>query len=113
MRIAIDKLITGNNWFPAEFISEISDTETKIGITKIESQLATLTSQQFRVLGMISQGMLNKQIAFDLKISEATVKVHITAILKKLNVQNRTQAVIAIKELEVNPLLTTNVETDE
>ncbi|MDP0562270.1 MAG: response regulator transcription factor [Candidatus Endonucleobacter sp. (ex Gigantidas childressi)] len=113
MSIAIDKLLTGKTWFPAEFVSAVTNTDTKSGITKIESRLATLTSQQFRVLGMISQGMLNKQIAFDLEISEATVKAHVTAIFKKLDVRNRTQAVIAIKELEINYSSPDSDEVDE
>lgn len=65
-------------------------------------RLAQLTPQQTRVLIMLTQGMLNKQIAIDLAISEATVKAHITAILRKLGVYTRTQAVIAATSLEID-----------
>jgi len=50
---------------------------------------------------MMSEGLLNKQIAYDLEVSEATIKAHVTAIFKKLGVRNRTQAVIVMKELEL------------
>ena len=58
-------------------------------------RLATLTPQQVRVLMMLSDGLMNKQIAYELSISEATVKAHVSAILQKLDVDSRTQAVIA------------------
>ena len=65
----------------------------------IAAEITSLTPTQLRVLLGVMQGLLNKQIAFDLKISEATVKAHMTAILKKLDVQNRTQAVLAARAL--------------
>jgi DNA-binding NarL/FixJ family response regulator len=61
---------------------------------KIAQRLAQLTPQQFRVLGMVCGGRLNKQIAHDLQITEATVKAHMTLILRKLGAANRTQAVL-------------------
>ena len=68
----------------------------------MDTRLASLTPQQFRVLGMISEGLLNKQIAYDLGVSEATIKAHVTAIFRKLGVRSRTQAVIAINALEID-----------
>jgi DNA-binding NarL/FixJ family response regulator len=65
--------------------------------------IASLTPQQFRVLNMLNEGLLNKQIAYELSVSEATIKAHVTAILRKLGVHSRTQAVIAAKKLEVDP----------
>ena len=65
------------------------------------SRLASLTPQQVRVLMMLSSGLLNKQIAYELGVSEATVKAHVSAILQKLNVESRTQAVIAAAKIEV------------
>jgi DNA-binding NarL/FixJ family response regulator len=65
----------------------------------VASQIASLTPTQLKVLLGVMQGRLNKQIAFDLGLSEATIKAHMTAILKKLDVQNRTQAVLAAKVL--------------
>ena len=64
-------------------------------------RMTQLTPQQFKVLMMMSQGLLNKQIAFELNVSEATVKAHVTAIMQKLGVNNRTQAVLAANQLSV------------
>jgi DNA-binding NarL/FixJ family response regulator len=62
--------------------------------------LASLTPQQFRVLTMVCEGLLNKQIAYELKVSEATIKAHVTAIFRKLNVRTRTQAALLLQQLE-------------
>jgi DNA-binding NarL/FixJ family response regulator len=64
------------------------------------SRMATLTPQQMRVLMMLSEGLLNKQIAFQLNVSEATVKADVSAILQELGVESRTQAVIAAAKIE-------------
>ena len=69
---------------------------------RIAHRVADLTPQQFRVLGMLCVGLLNKQIAYDLDVSEATVKAHVTAILRKLGVTTRTQAVLAAGRLAVD-----------
>jgi len=66
-------------------------------------RMALLTPQQFRVFGMLCSGRLNKQIAYDLDIMEATVKAHMTAILRKLGAANRTQAVLLAGRLAVDP----------
>ena len=60
-----------------------------------------MKTQQFRVLTMMAEGMLNKQIAYDLEVSEATIKAHVTAIFRKLGVRTRTQAVIAVQSLDM------------
>jgi len=65
------------------------------------ARLASLTPQQVRVLMMLSEGLLNKQIAYELGVSEATVKAHVSAILQKLRVESRTQAVIAAAKIEL------------
>ena len=75
------------------------DAPTDEEIDPVAAQIASLTPTQLKVLLGVMQGRLNKQIAYDLGISEATVKAHMTAILKKLDVQNRTQAVLAAKAL--------------
>ncbi len=69
---------------------------------RVARRVAELTPQQFRVLGMLCSGMLNKQIAYELDVSEATVKAHVTAILRKLGVATRTQAVLAAGRLAVD-----------
>lgn len=63
-------------------------------------RLARLTPQQLRVLQMLRQGLLNKQIAFELQVGETTVKAHVSEILRKLNVYSRTQAVIEVSKLD-------------
>ncbi|PJE80409.1 Transcriptional regulatory protein DegU [invertebrate metagenome] len=99
IRKAIEQIQSGNVWVPYDInYKDIGNDDSH----NIASRLSTLTPQQFRVLSMISDGMLNKQIAYDLDVSEATIKAHVTAIFKKLNVRSRTQAVIAIKPLEID-----------
>ena len=68
-------------------------------VDAVAAHIASLTPTQLKVLLGVMDGRLNKQIAYDLGISEATVKAHMTAILKKLDVHNRTQAVLAAKAL--------------
>ena len=63
--------------------------------------IGTLTPQQFRVVTMLAEGLLNKQIAWELGVKEATVKAHMTEILRKLGVHSRTQAVLALGNLIV------------
>lgn len=78
------------------------DAPVDAAIDAVAAQISALTPTQLKVLLGVMQGRLNKQIAYDLGISEATVKAHMTAILKKLDVQNRTQAVLAARALGIN-----------
>lgn len=64
-----------------------------------QAGLCELTPTQLKVLERVNSGLLNKQIAFDLGIAEATVKAHMTAVMRKLNVHNRTQAAIAAQTM--------------
>jgi DNA-binding NarL/FixJ family response regulator len=73
-------------------------------ISDLIDRLQTLTPQQTRVLGMLAEGLLNKQIAYELGVSEATIKAHVSAILQKLNVDSRTQAVILLSKIGSDPL---------
>jgi DNA-binding NarL/FixJ family response regulator len=66
------------------------------------ARIAELTPQQLRVLAMIAEGLLNKQIAWDLGVSEATVKAHMTAIMRKLGVGNRTQVALLASQLALD-----------
>ena len=97
---AIQVVLNGEIWLPDDVKSKVAQMES--APTDFSEKLATLTPQHFRVLGMLTEGMLNKQIAYDLDVSEATVKAHITALFRKLGVRNRTQAVIAVQQLEVD-----------
>ncbi len=97
MRTAISRILGGGVWAPPDVdLSAGSDAET----AALMARMATLTPQQVRVLMMLSEGLLNKQIAFQLGVSEATVKAHVSAILQKLGVESRTQAVIAAAKIE-------------
>jgi len=68
-------------------------------VADLINRLVTLTPQQVRVLMMLSEGLLNKQIAYELSVSEATIKAHVSAILQKLGVESRTQAVIVAAKI--------------
>lgn len=74
-------------------------TEVRATDREMGSALGGLTPTQLKVLEGVNSGLLNKQIAFDLGIAEATVKAHMTALMRKLNVHNRTQAALAIQAL--------------
>jgi len=89
---SIDALLGGASIFPA---GNGVDSETAALQTRIKS----LSSAQMRVLAALAKGHLNKQIAGDLSLSEATVKAHLTAIFRKLKVNNRVQALIAVRPL--------------
>ncbi|GGA56801.1 response regulator [Pelagibacterium lentulum] len=95
IRKSIDTVLEGGLWVPEGVTLEGEDEQTEV-----LSRLSTLTPQQVRVLMMLSDGLMNKQIAYELSISEATVKAHVSAILQKLNVDSRTQAVIAASKIE-------------
>ena len=97
LRDAITKVLGGDVWVPADTdLSSVTDPE----LTRLRDRLVTLTPQQVRVLMMLSGGLLNKQIAYELGVSEATIKAHVSAILQKLGVESRTQAVIAAGRIE-------------
>lgn len=97
MRAAIRGVLNGGVWTPPDVdLATGSDAE----LTELMTRMATLTPQQVRVLMMLSEGLLNKQIAYQLGVSEATVKAHVSAILQKLGVESRTQAVIAAAKIE-------------
>ncbi|MBM1174507.1 response regulator [Microvirga arabica] len=95
---AIQAVLAGDTWTPPDVdLSATEDAET----ADLVRRLGTLTPQQVRVLTMLSEGLLNKQIAYELGVSEATVKAHVSAILDKLGVDSRTQAVIAASKIGV------------
>jgi DNA-binding NarL/FixJ family response regulator len=96
LRDAITKVLGGDVWVPAD--TDLSS-ETDPELVRLRDRLVTLTPQQVRVLMMLSEGLLNKQIAYELGVSEATIKAHVSAILQKLGVESRTQAVIAAAKI--------------
>jgi DNA-binding NarL/FixJ family response regulator len=97
MRTAIRTVLEGGRWTPPDLDAKASGNREASALVK---RLSSLTPQQVRVLMMLSQGLLNKQIAYELSVSEATVKAHVSAILQKLDVDSRTQAVILAAKIE-------------
>jgi DNA-binding NarL/FixJ family response regulator len=107
MRTAIQAVLDGGSWTPADVdLSAPADRETG----DLVRRLGSLTPQQVRVLMMLSEGLLNKQIAYELGVSEATVKAHVSAILQKLGVESRTQAVIAASKIAAGQTVTVGME---
>ncbi|WP_312846831.1 response regulator transcription factor [Stappia sediminis] len=96
IREAVKMVMEGGTWTPPD-VDLTSEDDAVAGMVQ---RLSTLTPQQVRVLMMLSEGLLNKQIAYELSVSEATVKAHVSAILQKLGVESRTQAVIAASKIE-------------
>ena len=95
---ALKQIMDGKRWFPEGLQSKIEEYVPAIDIAKLVGEL---TPKQFKVLKLLQNGLLNKQIAFDLNITEATVKAHISAVFRKLNVNTRTQAVLILKNLDI------------
>ena len=96
---AIQLVLDGGQWVPDD-VPE-ADQQVDAQDSQFADQLASLTPQQFKVMVMLTEGLLNKQIAYELNVSEATIKAHVTAILRKLGVYSRTQAVIAAGRLRI------------
>lgn len=93
---AVKAVLAGDSWTPPDVDLAADDDDEAAEIAR---RMGTLTPQQVRVLMMLSEGLLNKQIAYELGVSEATVKAHVSAILQKLGVESRTQAVIAASKI--------------
>jgi DNA-binding NarL/FixJ family response regulator len=96
---AIGEILMGEIWAPISTQPNLPG--NNVSELALAERMAQLTPQQFKVLMSVSQGLLNKQIAYEMGISEATIKAHVTAIMNKLGVSNRTQAVLAASKLDV------------
>ncbi len=97
---ALAQILDGSVWLPADVAD---DDELDAQENDLAERVAELTPQQFRVLTMLGEGLLNKQIAWELGVSEATVKAHMTAVLRKLGANNRTQAILMVNKLALDP----------
>lgn len=93
-RAAFDALRAGRTFAPEGFLPQADPAAPATGAEAALARLGLLTRQQAKILQLICEGMLNKQIAYELSIAETTVKAHVTAIMRKLGVQSRTQAVL-------------------
>ena len=97
---ALRQVLDGERWLPEGALSAPSIAEEERAVA---ARVRELTPQQFRVLQMLGAGLLNKQIGYELGVSEATIKAHMTAILRKLGASNRTQAILMAGKLAVDP----------
>jgi DNA-binding NarL/FixJ family response regulator len=102
IRDCVEAVLRGEVVIPAGYRCDSAEAPDHAALDAAE-RLAQLTPQQFRVFGMLCSGRLNKQIAHELQITEATVKAHMTAIMRKLGAANRTQAVLLATRLTLNP----------
>lgn len=97
---AIAAVLNGDTWLPEELVADVNNAKSLID-DDFAQRLEQLTPQQFRVLKMVADGLLNKQIAYEMNVQETTVKQHVSAILRKLNVNNRTLAGILFEKLRL------------
>lgn len=98
MKTALQEVLSGNVWVPKNLPAAPYVKQEELNTAEA---LANLTPQQFRVANMVRQGLLNKQIAFELDVTEATIKAHMTEIFRKLGVHSRTQAALVLDRLGV------------
>lgn len=101
---ALTAISRGESFAPESFVPGNTEQDPQ---SEAFDRLTSLTHQQSRILQLICEGKLNKQIAFDLSIAETTVKAHVTAIMRKLGVQSRTQAVLVAQEARFSEILPT------
>lgn len=94
MVAAITAILDGETWAPEVEAAGADEID-------LQARIASLTPSQLRILEGLKAGRLNKQIAFDLGVTEATIKAHLTSVFRKLGVQNRTQAVILAQSLDL------------
>lgn len=98
---AVAAVLHCGSWLPAGLARSVAALPSNPADADLAARLARLTEQQYRVLGLLGEGLLNKQIADRLGIQERTVKAHATAIFEKLGVRNRTQAGVLLHALDL------------
>lgn len=98
---AVQSILDGDIWLPESVSEKIEEVDE--AFSELADKVASLTPSQYKVLCYMRDGLLNKQIGYNLDIAEATVKAHVTAIFKKLGINNRTQAVLIASQLELEP----------
>ena len=105
-RKAFETVQAGQTFVPDDYIDpQGQDATTDSAPEDALARMGSLTNQQARILNLICEGKLNKQIAYDLSIAETTVKAHVTAIMRKLGVHSRTQAVLIAQKARFNRVL--------
>ena len=98
---ALTAMLEGDVWVPEAVRQQIQDVDETF--SELAENVASLTPSQYKVLCYMRDGLLNKQIGYNLDIAEATVKAHVTAIFRKLGINNRTQAVLIASQLQLEP----------
>ncbi|WP_256644889.1 response regulator transcription factor [Thermomonas paludicola] len=101
LRDAIRSVLACDTWLPQALRASVARAASSPDDAHLAARLASLSPQQFRVLALVAEGLLNKQIADRLDVQERTVKAHLTAIFERLGVRNRTQASVVLRELEL------------
>lgn len=104
---AVTNMLEGDVWVPETLRQQIQDVDETF--SALAENVASLTPSQYKVLCYMRDGLLNKQIGYNLDVAEATVKAHVTAIFRKLGINNRTQAVLIASELQLEPPLKEDV----
>ena len=99
---AVRTVLDCGTWLPPALAQAVAALPADPADTDLAARLARLTDQQYRVLTLLGEGLLNKQIADRLSIQERTVKAHVTAIFEKLGVRNRTQASLLLRSLALS-----------
>lgn len=99
LNAALQAVMRGQRWAPPGY----SEAQLPKAEAELAAQLGSLTPAQFRVFGLVAAGLLNKQIAFELSVTEATVKAHMSVVMRKLGVHTRTQAVALAGQLALDP----------
>ena len=102
LREAIRSVMACEQWLPASLRTAVTRAQSSAHDSVLAARLASLSPQQFRVLVLVAEGLLNKQIADRLDVQERTVKAHLSAIFDRLGVRNRTQAGVVLRELELS-----------
>ncbi|MBE1300776.1 MAG: response regulator [Alteromonadaceae bacterium] len=98
---AIDEMLEGEIWVPDTLSDQVSASNDEF--SELADKVSSLTPSQYKVLCLLRDGLLNKQIGFELGIAEKTVKTHVTSIFRKLDINNRTQAVLIANQLKLTP----------
>ncbi|SDH95529.1 LuxR C-terminal-related transcriptional regulator [Alloyangia pacifica] len=97
LREALESIVAGRCYVHPGYLGAAVSEPEEVPFEKAHPKLAELTPQQKRIMKLICAGKPNKQIAYELDLAEATVKAHITALLRRLGVQNRTQAAVLVE----------------
>lgn len=102
---ALELILAGNIYIPPDIMQAPESPQPDHGLQATPQQLHSLTRKQLLVLQNMLTGASNKQIAYELNIAEATVKAHVSAILAKLNVSNRVQAMLLARDIDFSDYL--------